>query len=91
MQHMYQGYFCLLFQSCLGLVFSLSLSLPVAHTAGMNILGFGNGHDKTVYKTQSHFFWQIINCDCHSRSILLTISQLPQKNTLDSSGPQIPQ
>lgn len=29
-------------------------------TAGINILGFGNRHDKTVYKTQSHSFRKLL-------------------------------
>lgn len=50
---MYQGYFCLLFQCCLGFTLSLSLTL-------LNVLGFGNRHDKTAYKTQSHSFSKLL-------------------------------
>lgn len=32
----------------------------LAHTAGINFLGFGNRHDKTVYKTQSHSFCKLL-------------------------------
>ena len=51
---------------------------------------FGNHCSKTVYKTQSYSFWQIINCDCHWRAVLLTASQLAQRSTVDSSGPLNP-
>lgn len=51
-----------IFVSCFSLAwafFSLSLSLFFTHSA-VTVLGFRNGHDKTVYKTQSHSFSKLL-------------------------------
>lgn len=54
-QYMYtKGIF---FSSCFPLTWVFFL---LAHTAGINILGFGNRRDKTVYKTQSHSFSKLL-------------------------------